>query len=158
MKDAKGTVPRRYEWMLRFLRLLGGSETKGHLTEIILSWRTSDLSNAKHPPAWAAFDTVMTDLARANAKLEFTLNIFDNTETKNHWFYMACLGLQTFHSLQRVSTTLAVNMGSSWSERETFDGSLISPKRWVFKYEAAQKGPPSKPENEEESSKAADGL
>ncbi|KZT70018.1 hypothetical protein DAEQUDRAFT_756661 [Daedalea quercina L-15889] len=140
MLDAKEPIPRRYEWMLRFLRLLGGWESKNQLTEIALSWRTSDLSNTKHPPAWAAFDAAMTDLAKANAKVKFVLNIFDNTGIQNPWYYMTCLGLQTFPSLQGVSTTLMVNMGASWSEDETFGGTLSHSRHWEFKYEQDHSG------------------
>jgi len=131
IQDTKESVPRRYDWMVRFLRLLSAWEGKGRLSEVVLTWRTSDLSNMKRPP-WDEFDVAMTELAKNTSKLKFTLNILDNSETQNQWLYMTSLGLQCFPSLQLARTMLAVNMGSSWSEDETFGGCLDNPKQWTF--------------------------
>ncbi|TFY62973.1 hypothetical protein EVJ58_g3525 [Rhodofomes roseus] len=135
MLDAKQPIPRQYEWMLGFLRLLRIWESNSHLSEVVLSWRTSDLASMKTSPPWDEFDFGMAKLAKANDKLRFTLNVLDDTGIQNQWIYMVGLGLHAFPSLRKLRTTLAVNMGSSWDEHETFGGSLRNPKQWAFHFD-----------------------
>ncbi|KAI0718128.1 hypothetical protein C8Q72DRAFT_151802 [Fomitopsis betulina] len=141
MADSKEPVPRRYEWMLPFLRMFATWHEEGSLHEVVLSWRTSDLSSMKPLPPWQSFDNAMTRLAKQFANLNISLNVLDDTgiEQHQHLIYMIPFGLQLFPNLQEAQTTLLVNMGHHWHHDDIFGGCLRDPKQFKFKY--PQHGP-----------------
>ncbi|EPT02158.1 hypothetical protein FOMPIDRAFT_88818 [Fomitopsis schrenkii] len=134
MADPKEPVPRRYEWMPPFLRMFDTWQEKGSLREVVLSWRTSDLSSMTPLPPWQSFDNALTSLAKRFANLDISLNLLDDTGIEKHLIYMLPFGLQLFPSLQNQQTTLLVNMGRSWHHHDIFGGCLGIPEQFTFKY------------------------
>ena len=132
--DLEKPTARQYEWMYRFLEMLSRWEGKSGVQEVALSWRTSDISEMGSTSLWKSFDTAFANLAKEHSKLKLVLNVLDDSGIPNQWLYIVSIGLQLFPRLQEQTTSLFVNMSSSWCQDDAFGGCLGNPKQNEFKY------------------------